>query len=77
MSDDHAPADGMWPHPLGDPCPLALDDHNREQARRDAANTAYIAKLDAERLLVTAAMETVTRDAADVLSRVLGVTRGG
>ncbi len=40
---------GTWPHPEGEPCPLILEEHEREQRRRDAANAAYVAQLEAER----------------------------
>ena len=40
---------GHWPHPDGQPCPLAEDEHEREQGRRDEANRAYIEQLQATR----------------------------
>ncbi len=45
----HLTAMGEWPHPVGTGCPEAALDRNREQQRKDEANEAYIAKLNAER----------------------------
>jgi hypothetical protein len=45
-----AVATGRWPHREGAPCPMAADAHEREQARRDVANEAYVAMLEAQRM---------------------------
>lgn len=56
-----AVADAQWPHPLGQPCPLAFDEHEREQARRDLANDSYVAKLEAERAAAEATRDYYER----------------